>query len=196
VFFSEDVEKERSVDLMLRRKKWMILPLLGVLMCISTGCGKDEKEETPTEGPERKVDVRAKNACERMVKKFLDAAAAKDYELALEYVDVEEMVRKGRQQAATSTATPPSDAHLMKEKLILMLEKSAERMAGLSYKIAGSEISGDQAFVEFEAYRDGKLVHHGKLALTKSDGKWKLSGSAIPAILPRGGPKPSGRPNQ
>jgi len=168
-------------------KNWVTLLVVGTLVCLATGCRKDEKDRESAEGPRRKkVDVRAKNACERTVKKFLDAAAAKNYRLALEYVDVEEMVREGREKAAASTATPPDDVERLKDMLVSMLERSAEQAGELSYEILGSEISGDEAVVEVKAYRDGMLADQGDHALTKKNGKWKLSGSAIRAILPAG----------
>ncbi len=181
---------------MLRPTNRTFLLLLGMLICISSGCGKDEKDKTPVERPAGAADARARNACEETVQRFLDAATAEDYRQALGYVDVEEMVRKGREQAATSTATPPDDVERMKQSLIRMLQAKAGAMAGLSYKTAGARVSGDQAVVDFEAYRDGELAHYGRLTLAKKKGGWKLSGSAVPMILPPAGAAPSAEASQ
>jgi hypothetical protein len=175
---------------MLSRKSPIVL-FLAVSMSFSAGCRKEEKEKTPTKAPQTMVDVRAQSACERAARKFLDAAAGKDYRLALEYVDVEEMVQKGREQAATSTATPPDDVERLKDMLVAMLEKSSTQAGQLTYAVLGSKVSGDTAVVMFEAHnKAGELVDKGDLALVKRDGKWKLSGSALRAILPRGTPAP------
>lgn len=180
---------------MVHWKRWGVL-LIAVCMVLAVGgCRKGEKQEASKQvSPKEKANIRAKNACELSVREYLDAAAAKDFRRAVDYIDVEEMVEKGREKAATSTATPPADADRMKEMLVAMLEKASADGGELTYTILGSKVSGNKAVVEVEVHRDGKKVDQADYPLVKKDSLWKISGSAMRGLLPAPNPRPPGPP--
>ncbi|MDP2897114.1 MAG: hypothetical protein Q8Q12_11265 [bacterium] len=176
-------------------KSWIVLLIAACMVLSVGGCRKDEKEEPSKQvSAKEKANVRAKNACEQTVREYLDAAAAKDFRRAVDYIDVEEMVEKGREKAATSTATPPGDTDRMKEMLVAMLEKASADGGELTYSILGSKVSGNKAVVEVEVHRDGKKVDQADYPLVKKDSLWKISGSAMRGLLPAPKPKPPGPP--
>lgn len=177
-------------------KRWTILCAALCVVLGTQGCRKPEKEESSKESSpkEKKTDVGAKNACEETVHKYLDAAAAKDFRAAVEYIDVEDMVEKGRAKAAISTATPPEDADRLKQMLVAMLEKASADAGELTYSVLGSWVSGDKAIVEVAVYRDGKKVDQADYPLTKKDDVWKINGSAIRGLIPAREPSAPGPP--
>lgn len=177
-------------------KRWTILCAALCMVLGTQGCRKPEKEERSKESSpkEKKTDVGAKNACERTVQEYLDAAAAKDFRAAMEYIDVDDMIEKARAKAATSTAAPPEDGVRMKQMLVAMLEKASADAGELTYNILGSWVSGDKAIVEVATYRDGKKVDQADYPLTKKGDIWKINGSAIRGMIPARSLSPPGPP--
>jgi excinuclease UvrABC nuclease subunit len=176
-------------------KSWIVLLIAACMVLSVGGCRKDEKEEPSKQvSAKEKANVRAKNACEQTVREYLGAAAAKDFRRAVDYIDVEEMVEKGREKAATSTATPPEDADRMKDKLVAMLEKALADAGELTCNVLGSKVSGNKATVEVEIYRDGKKVDQVDYPLTKRDDLWKISGSPIQGLVSARRPNVPGPP--
>lgn len=181
---------------MVHWKRWIILCAALCVVIATQGCRKPEKEESSKESSqkEKKTDLVAKNACEQTVQEYLDAAAAKDFRAAVEYIDVDDMIEKARAKATTSTATPPEDAVRMKQLLVAMLEKASADAGALTYRVLGSWVSGDKAIVEVAVYRDGKKVDQADYPLTKKDDIWKIDGSAIRGMIPAKPPIPPGPP--
>ncbi len=144
------------------------------------GCGK-EKEKPRTRAKPKKEEARKVTECERTVCAYLDALAASDYRRAVEFLDVEEMLEKGRESGATLPAT--MGAIEMKEALLRMMETSGQRQKGkLTYEILACHISGGEATVEAVVYRDGELADRGMYALARRGGEWKLRSSAVRAL--------------
>lgn len=157
--------------------------VLGVILVGSlvVGCGKEKRETHRKPGPGKTVKSRVRKACEKAVADYLDALAANDYIKAVEFIDVEGMLNKRRQGAGTTSA--PADAAAMKKMLRQMMQRTGERQEGeLSYRIIASRVSGEEATVEVEVYRNGELADEGTYALTKRGGRWKLGGGAIRAL--------------
>jgi len=170
------------------RKKWVVLGVVVALSWLGGACRKEGEKKPTRREVQKRIDRRAMTACEKTVSGYLDAVAAKDYAKALDFVDVEEMVREAREKP--TGASPPTDASQMKQMLISMLEKNTQKAGELEYKILGSEVSGDEATVDVELSRDGKVQGKESYGLVKTDGGWKLKGSAIRALLPPRRPAP------
>ncbi len=154
------------------------------LVCLAPGCRKEKEKQPHKEAATKRVDVRARNACEKAVKGYLDALAAKDYRKAVDSIDVDEMIRQGQEKPVGSAAAAPGDADQLREMLVSMLEKGGQKAGQLSYDILGSKVSKDQATVQVEVYRDGKLSDKAEYALTKRGDNWLLKGTAIRALMP------------
>ncbi len=171
---------------MFPRKKWLVLLVVVFPVLLVSGCRKEkEQQKKPARRQvQKRVDARAIRACESAVTAYLDAVAAKDFKKALDSIDLEQMVREASEKPASVAASSPSNAGQMKEQLLLMLEKMPQDKGKLTYKILGSEVSGDEATVEVELYRDGTVSDKEAYALVKTPDGWKLRGSAIRALLP------------
>jgi hypothetical protein len=174
--------KERSNELMFRVNTWILLLVVFLVGCCSSGCRKKEKPSGEASGSKR-LQLQAKTASEKALAGYLDAIIAKDYEKAVEFIDVEEMLQK--QTSPSSSGPSPRNADEMKAFLIQMLQRGEDKAGALSYKILEPEITDDLASIPTELYRDDKLVDRPSFALTKRNGQWKLkSSSAVRASMP------------
>jgi hypothetical protein len=126
------------------------------------------------------------SACEKALAGYLEALIANDYDTAVEFIDVEEMLEKNRE--GTTQFSGPQDLEQMKQTFRLMLERSAgEQQAALTYEILASHLSGDRARVEAVVYKDGKEASREMYELAKRGGRWRLRGdAALRALVRRG----------
>ncbi len=166
-------------------------PSLSVLVVVIAsgllvGCGKKNEQSAKNVGEAKGSQTPAMSACEKALADYLDALVANDYDKAVEFIDVEEMLEKNRE--GTARFSGPQDVEQMKETFRLMLARSAgEQQGKLTYEILASHPSGDTARVEAVVYRDGKEASRWMYDLTKRGEQWRLRGDAALRGLVRPG---------
>jgi hypothetical protein len=175
---------------MFRWKEYAVLVAVIALSFFFIGCRKEKKE--PLKKPPRAKEVKSPDriACEKAVGDYLDAVASEDYEGAVEFIDVREMLEKRDQERLT--AWPETNEAGMKQAILTMMRKAGQLNEGkaLTYEIVGSRVTDGKGVVEVEVFRDGKPVDVKEKGyrLTKRDRRWKLSwGTAIRALMPPAG---------
>ena len=172
---------------MFRSNTWILLLVVFLVGYCSSGCRKEDKRSGEASGPAESQPVSV-SAAEKALAGYLDAIVAKDYEKAVDFIDVEEMLQN--QTIPSSSVPSPTNADEMKGFLIQMLKRGEDQTGVLSYKILEPEIAGDRASIPTELYRDDQLVDKPNFVLTRNNGEWKLkSSSAVRAAMPpvRGG---------
>jgi len=176
---------------MVRWKQCVIVLVVFFLSSFVVGCRKEKEGSDEKAEEEKRVESRARKACEKAVEDYLNALAAEDYRKAVDLIDVEEMLAKSK--GGPSPSSPPMDATGIKEGLLRMIETAGRLRKGkLTHEILGSRVSGEKASVEVAVYRDGEFADKWTYPLTRRDEQWKLSGSAaIRALAP---PRKKGAP--